>query len=319
MFPTNLITGPFSLQEAIDAGLSPQDLRRQAWVRVASRLYRWRHQNEDALALLCAWHRMLPADATFAGPTACWLHGLELDPLRPVHVIVPSGSQRSRHGLAVRRCVLVDGDITSVNGMRVTTLHRTLRDICLRFEPREALVVLDMALAARKTDSDALRRYVHFARGLHGTRRMRWLAERAAPAESPMETRLRWLLLEAGLPTPEVQANLYDDDGHFLGRADLYYPSHRLIVEYDGANHRDRLTSDDRRQNNLLRAKFQLLRFTSPDIYGRPGAVVMQVREGLGGKRRVSGSGAAGFVGKGEIGGDVSYAGAAAPPLIELA
>jgi len=38
-----------------------------------------------------------------------------------------------------------------------------------------------------------------------------------------METRLRWLLLSAGLPQPEVQVDLRDDDGDFLGRADLYY------------------------------------------------------------------------------------------------
>jgi hypothetical protein len=38
--------------------------------------------------------------------------------------------------------------------------------------------------------------------------------ELAAPAESPMEKRLRWLLMSNGLPRPEVQADLHDDAGH---------------------------------------------------------------------------------------------------------
>jgi hypothetical protein len=107
---------------------------------------------------------------------------------------------------------------------------------------------------------------------------MRDLVEITAPAESPMETRLRWLLLSAGLPVPEVQSDIYDDSGEFLGRADLHYPQARLIVEFDGANHRDRLVSDNRRQNSLLEAGYRVLRFTSPDVYGRPEEVVGMVR-----------------------------------------
>jgi very-short-patch-repair endonuclease len=66
-----------------------------------------------------------------------------------------------------------------------------------------------------------------------------------------------------------------------LGRADLYYPGPRLILEYDGANHRDRLVEDNRRQNLLINAGFRLLRFTATDIYQRPEVVVAQVRSAL--------------------------------------
>ena len=298
MLHTDLLTAPFSLREALDAGLSPRDLERKAWVRLASRIYRWRYLTEDPWDLLATWHRMLPSDAVFAGPTACWMHGLDLDPIRPVHVIVPSGSQRSRFGLAVRRCKVGLADVATIRGMRVTGLHRTLRDICLRFEPREALVALDMALAAQKTDRDAMVRHSYFARGQQGVKRLRWLIDRAAPAQSPMETRLRWILLEAKLPVPEVQADLFDARGRFIGRADLYYPDHRLVLEYDGGNHRDRLVSDDRRQNLILDAGFRLLRFTAPDIYRRPAAVVALVRNGLGRKSAISRPAVEGFGGK---------------------
>jgi len=89
------------------------------------------------------------------------------------------------------------------------------------------------------------------------------------------------LLIQAGLPCPEVQTNLRDRWRRFLGRADLYYADARLILEYDGANHRDRLADDNRRQNLLINAGYRILRFTATDIHQRPDVVVAQVRDAL--------------------------------------
>ena len=66
-----------------------------------------------------------------------------------------------------------------------------------------------------------------------------------------------------------------------MGRADLYYPAGRLVLEYDGGNHRERLVEDDRRQNLLVNAGFRLLRFTAIDVYKRPDIVQAQVRGAL--------------------------------------
>jgi very-short-patch-repair endonuclease len=92
-----------------------------------------------------------------------------------------------------------------------------------------------------------------------------------------METRLRWLLIKAGLPRPEVQAKLRNG----AARADLYYPEARLVVEYDGGNHRERLVEDDQRQNLLVNAGYQVLRYTAVDIYQRSDVVLAQVRDAL--------------------------------------
>jgi hypothetical protein len=151
----------------------------------------------------------------------------------------------------------------------------------LRRTVLEALVAIDMALQLRLVDLEALSKYAKEANGRAGAARLRSLALLAAPAESPMETRLRWLLIEAGLPRPEVQTDLRDGAARPLARADLYYPSKRLVLEYDGGNHRERLVEDNRRQNRIINAGFQVLRFTAADIYGRPEVVVAQVRAAL--------------------------------------
>src|SRR5207244_2095470 len=76
-----------------------------------------------------------------------------------------------------------------------------------------------------RTGTEQMRKYADSVNGRAGASRLRQLAQVAAPAESPMETRRRWLLIKAGLPLPEVQVDLYDDAGQFVGRADLFYPA----------------------------------------------------------------------------------------------
>jgi len=205
----------------------------------------------------------------FAGPTAAWLHGLDVDGVHPVEVIVPAHSGvRTRSGLVVRH-----GDVSgavTLRGVRATDIHRTLREVCRRLPPVEALVLLDAAVHAGLMNP----------RALVANRRLK-LAELAEPAESPMETRLRWVLLQAGLPKPEVQPELRNTEGRFVGRADLYYPAARLVIEYDGANHRERLVEDNRRQNAIIGAGFRVLRFTAADMHQRPEIIAAQVRSAL--------------------------------------
>ncbi len=232
-----------------------------------------------------AWRRVLPTETVLVGATAARMHGLDLG-REHVEVAVPAHrGTRSRRGLLVRHLMLPAGDVVTVRGVAVTSLHRTLRDICVLESAVEALVALDMAIRLRRTTKPALRSYVGGVVGLPGARRLRRLVEFAEPAESPMETRLRWLLVSAGLPQPEVQVELHDDNGDFLGRADLYYRQARLVIEYDGANHRERLVSDDRRQNLLINARYRILRFTAVDIRGRAELVAAQVRGLLGAPR----------------------------------
>lgn len=89
------------------------------------------------------------------------------------------------------------------------------------------------------------------------------------------------LLVLTGLPRPEVQVSIHDDNGRFLGRPDMFYHERRLAIEYDGSNHRDRVVDDNRRQNRLIGAGLRLLRFTATDVYGSPDAVAIQVRREL--------------------------------------
>lgn len=232
---------------------------------------------ETRWSLIQAWQKAIPSSAAFAGRTAGWLHGLDLDPANPVQVALPPDCRLfSREGLEVWHCQTA-AEIQLIKGVRVTTIDRTLLDICARSSVLDALVIVDMALAAKLTNRTTMSGHA----GRPGAARLRVLAQLAAPAESPMETRLRWLLIKARLPTPDVQADLHDESGRFVGRADIYYPSARLVIEFDGGNHRERLVDDNRRQNALIAAGYRVLRFTGADLRERPDGVVAQVRAAL--------------------------------------
>ncbi|HEX6349901.1 MAG TPA: DUF559 domain-containing protein [Candidatus Dormibacteraeota bacterium] len=149
---------------------------------------------------------------------------------------------------------------------------RTLLDLTRSRDLVESIVILDTALHAGLVKVGELMQTPRLRRFAN------WVE---AAAESPMESRLRILLVRAGLPRPIAQAVLKDEAGRPLARVDLYYPSVRLVIEYDGSTHRDSLVQDNRRQNALLQAGYRLLRFTAADVLGSPDAVVASVSTAL--------------------------------------
>ena len=80
-----------------------------------------------------------------------------------------------------------------------------------------------------------------------------------------METRLRLVIVDGGLPRPVAQFEVRDAAGRLIGRVDLAYPEWRIAIEYDGDHHRGRVAyRDDQRRANALRvAGWTVLRFTA--------------------------------------------------------
>jgi very-short-patch-repair endonuclease len=98
-----------------------------------------------------------------------------------------------------------------------------------------------------------------------------------------MESVLRWIAIEAGLPLPVLQYEVRDEAGVLLGRADMAWPEQKVLVEFDGDLHRERsvFVNDLRRQNRLVAAGWTVLRFSSADVLGRPQEVVAEIRRAL--------------------------------------
>jgi hypothetical protein len=198
-------------------------------------------------------------------------------------MILPGrGSGWEKGSVRVRRDALDESEVVVRRGLRTTSLLRTLSDIGRNLTLVEAVVMADLALHARLIKRSDLSKWVDQRAGRKGVGAMRHVLEFSeAGAESPMETRLRMLLVLNGLPRPEVQVTIRDEAGSVIGRPDLYYREHRLGLEYDGETHRASLVEDNRRQNRLLLADVRLLRFTGSDVLRRADSVVIQVRDAL--------------------------------------
>jgi len=281
--PSGLRTAPFTSAEAFDLGVTRRQLRGSGYRRLGSGLYRWVGLKESPQLLVSAVARRLPAGAAFSGRTAAWLHGLDVAPCDPIEVTIPEPIGTSRRaGASVSRAALGAEEIGLRRGLPTTSALRTVVDLGGRDPLTEGVVAADLFLHARLVSIAELCAYVAEHPGAKGIARLRRVVDLAEPkAESAMETRLRMLLVLAGLPRPEVQVSIHDDQGRFLGRPDLLYRVQRLAIEYDGGNHRDRMVDDNRRQNALIGAGLRMLRFTASDVYRTPETVAMQVRHGL--------------------------------------
>ncbi len=281
--PDALTTRPFNLEEARRHGLTKDHLLGASWRRLGGGYYAFHAVANDPNVVLAAAIRRLPRNAVFSGRTAGWLHGLDLPPCEPIEVTLPLGCSTSRLvGVAVRRSAVDTGETVMRRGQPATSTVRTIADLGRRLPLFEAVAALDMALHRGLLELVDLRSWAGAHPRYRGVARLRRAIELAEPAtESVMETRLRLVLVLACLPTPLAQISLYDEDGHFVGRPDFYYPRHRLALEYDGSGHRENLTGDNQRQNRIVDAGYRLLRFTASDVLSAPDSVVALVRRAL--------------------------------------
>jgi hypothetical protein len=138
--PVALRARPFSLGEALKAGLTKSSLKGRTWRHLGAGLYCWNSLDEDPWQVLRAWQDSLPKEALFAGATAAWISGLDFKAIDPVEIVVPRHSGvRSRPGLAVRHCQVPASDAITIRGLRTTTLNRALGDLSLRLPAVEVL------------------------------------------------------------------------------------------------------------------------------------------------------------------------------------
>ncbi len=179
----------------------------------------------------------MPADAAFSDETAAALMMLPVPRTRDVvHVTVGVGTcVPRRRGIAGHVRQLRAEDLAVVHGLCVVTAACTFVHLAAVLS-RAALVGLgDAILRASLATTAELLSAVDANRGRRGCVRARELIPILdAKAESVMESVLRLLLLDAGFPAPEVNANVYDSYGQFLARADLLYRAAKVIIEYDG-------------------------------------------------------------------------------------
>lgn len=176
-------------------------------------------------------------------------------------------------------------DHTVVNGVPVTAIPRTLIDAGAVHSPRFVEDALDDCIRRGLTTvaEVADRMQATAGQGRDGIGVMRTILEARADlqgeTESVLESRFLRALREYAVPLPEAQ-HVIRLGYHVVARTDFAYPERRLAIEIDGLRfHASRrsLEADTARQNDIILAGYDLLRFTASDL-ARPQRVAFTVQ-----------------------------------------
>ncbi|MGD1240348.1 DUF559 domain-containing protein [Mycobacterium seoulense] len=219
--------------------------------------------------------------ATIVGAAAARLHGTEWIP-DDVPVELNHTNTRPPRGVLTRRDRLLDGETQVMGRYAVSTPERTAFDIGRRGAVRSAVARLDALARATGVKVDDVLRMAKCHPGSPGLRRLETALRLVdAGAQSPRESYLRLLLIDAGLPRPRTQIPVLGADGIPVAFLDLGWEEHLVAVEYDGDQHRtDRrqYVKDIRRLEMLEQMGWVVVRVVAED---RPAAVVRRVRAAL--------------------------------------
>lgn len=272
---------PFVGSEAVAAGDTSHSQLRRKYVRVFRDVYvdegtEVTHAVRARAAWLWSGRR-----GTIAGFSAAALHGSEwVDAARPVDII-----HDNRHppaGLQVWGDRLASDEFECVDGVTVTTPARTALDLACWYPLTAAVAAIDALARAtdvKVADAELLAARYPGRRGIGRARVSLDLVD--SGAQSPKETWLRLVLVQAGLPPPQTQIPILDEFGNAIAYLDMGWEDVKVAVEYDGEQHRSdrwQYNWDIRRLERLQSRGWTVIRVTAGD---RPADIVRRVRAAL--------------------------------------
>lgn len=275
---------PFVGSEAVARGLLTKSQLETRYIRLFRGIYIDRDADVTAVVRAKAGWLWTGRRGVVAGFSAAALHGSRwVDDRRAVELI--HDNHHLAVGIQLHRDV-VDMDETEViDGVTVTSPARTALDLGCWYPTMTAVAGMDALARAteiKAADVELLARRHAGRRGVARARRAADLFD--AGAQSPKESWLRVVLIEAGLPRPQTQIQVLDDFGGIFASLDMGWEDVKVAVEYDGEQHRNsrrQYTWDIRRRELLERHGWILVRVVAGD---RPGDIVRRVRSARAGR-----------------------------------
>lgn len=312
---------PFMLEHVAKLGVTPRVLATAQQSGRIARLARGVYVAADAVAAdpipahlqRAGAHQLLLPRGIASHSTAALAWGLELNDAQreadgPVRFIEPAGAgtrARRTRGLriAVRELPPQDRALHP-SGLIVTTRDRTAVDVAAECDLPEALITLDSAArlnlreaAGREWIRDTARsrsarsasvRPLADAAQRAATQLSRRHLARVLPLvdgrrESPAESLSFGHMVLAGLPLPEVQVLLVDDEGELY--VDFLWREAGLVGEVDGNlkyTTPEALVAERRRQRRVEECGWRVVRWEAGAIRRRPLSVMEYLARHLG-------------------------------------
>jgi Protein of unknown function (DUF559) len=229
--------------------------------------------------------QLLPEAGYVSHHTAVQIWGGVVPDSSDVHVSYPRRETRcQRQGIAAHFAG-AGASTTFREGMRISTPTQAFLELAASGVGLIDLVVAGDSLV--KATGLAPKEFVDAAKEWRGNKAK--LAREAAGliragVDSPMETRIRLLVVLAGLPEPQVNLIIRDEDGAWVWRFDLCYEQWKLIIEYDGRQHaldEDQWGGDIDRREQLDQRGWRLLIVRAGGVYNDPERTLRRIRDAL--------------------------------------
>ncbi|HWI21031.1 MAG TPA: DUF559 domain-containing protein [Baekduia sp.] len=231
--------------------------------------------------------------AVFAsGPTAALSHrsaahhlGLVADsPREFAEVTASTRGRRAQSGLRLYETTrLVPDQFTEHDGIRVTSVARTIADLAAVTTPRQVERAIGRAEVRHSVSVKELMDAARYRKGARVIRRIIGASD-VPMTRSGLEDRFLALVGNAGMPLPKANTIVAGYEVDFL------WERQKLIVETDGdadhlarsARHRDR-----RRDARLSALGYAVIRFGWEQVVGRPDEVTASLHGALSGRSAV--------------------------------
>ncbi|TSD93935.1 type IV toxin-antitoxin system AbiEi family antitoxin domain-containing protein [Skermania sp. ID1734] len=255
-------------------------VRNGRWLRIFRGVYRELDHPETLPLRIEAARLSLNAPYVVAcRETAAQLYGFGVVDSPKLHLLTPS-VRVSRTGLVVHRDAFADA--TNVRGVMATSPPRTAVDLARTLHRLDALATLDRAIRWGIPRSYLLAELPQHAHkpGLLQATKLIPLAN--GLSESPMESRTRLRCIDAGLPHPEPQLEIWADGT--LRRVDLGWREYRIALEYESGTHHSgaaATTRDNARHNWLINQGWTVFYATATQVYRSPEEFTEPIRRAM--------------------------------------
>ena len=270
---------PFTRSDALEAGLNPRILRGSRFRRIFRGVYIDDRVPDSAQLRVQAALACFDETAFASHASAARIYGVPMPTLPTEHVTVCKPDLRRRRS-GVKCHLDPAADVQELKGVRVSAPAQMFVELATLLNLVDLVVVGDNLVRNRYLTSMALVDHCSSS-----TRAGALAARRAAVhvrdrVDSPMESRLRMLIVLAGLPEPGVNLTIRDVNGDPIRRYDLSWPSVKVIVEYDGRHHIEReeqWETDLERRESIDDDEWRILVVIAGGIYKDPGKTVLRV------------------------------------------
>jgi hypothetical protein len=274
---------PFTRDQYVAAGLDPDTLRRSEYRRVFRSVWVHRDGIDDDTRIRAAL-ALHPDGAIASRFSAARVWGLPVPDHPFEHVTVFDARDRRFRPEIKSHVTKRPRAVEHVRGIPVTHPYATFIELAGTLSLVDLVVLGDALIRRRGCSLAGLLKACHASTDYYAG-----LARLAASyvregVDSPMETRLRMLIVLAGLPEPEVNVILTHADGTWRRRFDLCYRRIKLIVEYDGRQHAEDTVqwhTDLERREEFDDEGYRILVVTAHGIFIDPARTLKRVRRQL--------------------------------------